>query len=134
MSAAAPERERIDAYLRSPDEVLAALGTDVRNGLSREQALERLEQYGPARSAARSGRGENPGTALDVVDDCAEANLQTGLCQPSPSHAPKAIAALPCSKDLLDAAANAVDWLIPGFKARQRFGFIPAPHGGDGET
>lgn len=46
MSATARERERIDAYLRSPDEVLAALGTDVRNGLSGEQALERLEQYG----------------------------------------------------------------------------------------
>ncbi len=81
----------------------------------------------PEPLAVSSGRGENPGTALDVVDDCDEADLQTGLCQPPPSHAPKAVAALPRSKDLLDAAANAVDRLIPGFKARQRFGFIPAP-------
>ena len=50
------------------------------------------------------------------------------------SHGPKAVAALPRSKDLLDAAANAVERLIPGVKARQRFGFIPAPHGGNGET
>ena len=56
MSATAPERKRIDAYLRSPDEVLAALGTDVRNGLSREQALERLEQYGRNALAAEARR------------------------------------------------------------------------------
>ena len=56
MSPAAPERERVDAYLRSPDEVLAALGTDVRNGLSGEQALERLEQYGRNALAAEARR------------------------------------------------------------------------------
>jgi hypothetical protein len=42
----------------------------------------------------------------------------------SPSHAPNAVAALPGSKDLLDAAANAMDRLIPGLKARQRFSLI----------
>ena len=63
--------------------------------------------------AVSSGRGENPGAGLDVVDDCGEADLQTGLRQPSPSHASKAVAALPGSKDLLNAAANAVDRLIP---------------------
>jgi hypothetical protein len=71
----------------------------------------------PSGGAPRTG--EDPGTALHVVDDCGEADLQTGLCQPSPWHAPKAVAALPRSKDLLDPAANAVDRLIPGFKAHR---------------
>ena len=56
MGPAAPKRERVDVYLRSPDEVLAALGTDVRNGLSGEQALERLEQYGRNALAAEARR------------------------------------------------------------------------------
>jgi hypothetical protein len=68
--------------------------------------------------AVSSGRGENPGTALDVAHDCGEADLQTDFRQSSPSHAPKTVAALPRSKDLLDAAANAVDRLIPSLKAR----------------
>jgi hypothetical protein len=66
----------------------------------------------------------------EVAKLAAEADLQTGLWQPSPPHAPMPVAALPRSKDLFDAAANPVDRLIPGFKARQCFGFIAAPHAG----
>ena len=54
MSATTLERDRIAAYRRSSDEVLAALGTDAQNGLSRGQAQERLEHYGKNELAAET--------------------------------------------------------------------------------
>ncbi|MGA7901550.1 MAG: cation-transporting P-type ATPase, partial [Terrimicrobiaceae bacterium] len=46
MSTAAIQRNQITAYQQAIDEVLAALGTDARRGLSEEEAQARLERYG----------------------------------------------------------------------------------------
>ncbi|MGH9939251.1 MAG: cation-translocating P-type ATPase [Blastocatellia bacterium] len=46
MSAATIERDQITAYQQSVDEVLAALDTDARRGLSEGEARARLERYG----------------------------------------------------------------------------------------
>ena len=78
----------------------------------------------------RSGPSQKSGTALHVVDDCRETDLQTGLRESAPSHVRKAVAAFPRSKDLL----NPVDRPIPGLKAGQRSRLITAPHAGDGDA
>jgi Ca2+-transporting ATPase len=46
MSAARTEGKALEGYLQSADEVLAALGTDARQGLSRDEARARLDTYG----------------------------------------------------------------------------------------
>src|SRR3712207_489585 len=46
MSVAEIQRERAEAYQQSVDEVLTALGTDARRGLSEAEARSRLERYG----------------------------------------------------------------------------------------
>lgn len=46
MSIAAIEPAQEDAYQRSIDDVVLALGTDIRIGLSEEEARKRLERYG----------------------------------------------------------------------------------------
>lgn len=46
MSTAPIKREQIEGYLQTVDEVVAALGTDARQGLGREEARARLGTYG----------------------------------------------------------------------------------------
>ena len=46
MSTAPIERQRIEGYLQSVDEVLSAQGTDAQQGLSRDEARARLDRYG----------------------------------------------------------------------------------------
>ena len=46
MSTATIQRNQITAYQQPVDEVLAALGTDARRGLSEGEARARLERYG----------------------------------------------------------------------------------------
>src|SRR4051812_42327732 len=46
MSAATVPHEHTEAYQQSGEEVLAALGTDPRRGLSEGEARARLERYG----------------------------------------------------------------------------------------
>ncbi|MGH9883090.1 MAG: cation-transporting P-type ATPase, partial [Pyrinomonadaceae bacterium] len=46
MSAAKVQRKATEAYQQRLDEVLAALNTDPRLGLSQAEAQARLEQYG----------------------------------------------------------------------------------------
>ena len=46
MSTATIQRNQITAYQQPVDEVLAALGTDARRGLSEGEARARLESYG----------------------------------------------------------------------------------------
>ena len=46
MSAATIQRDQMTAYQQQVEEVLTALGTDARRGLSEKEALARLERYG----------------------------------------------------------------------------------------
>ena len=46
MSAATIQRDQMTAYQQQGEEVLTALGTDARRGLSEKEALARLERYG----------------------------------------------------------------------------------------
>ena len=46
MGAAPVIHERTEAYQRSVEEILTALGTDARQGLSAGEARARLERYG----------------------------------------------------------------------------------------
>jgi magnesium-transporting ATPase (P-type) len=46
MSAAKVQRKATEAYQQRPDEVLAALNTDARLGLSEAEARARLKEYG----------------------------------------------------------------------------------------
>ena len=46
MGAAPVTHERTEAYQRSVEEILTALGTDARQGLSAGEARARLERYG----------------------------------------------------------------------------------------
>src|SRR5512146_1310563 len=46
MNASGSQQDRIPFYQRPVDEVLAAFDTDMRNGLSEEEARARLEKYG----------------------------------------------------------------------------------------
>lgn len=68
--------------------------------------------------------------ALEVVGDGGEMDLDGGFGETSPSRSAKAVAALPCSEDLLDPTPNAMDRLVPFMELAQRFGFVAAPHAG----
>jgi magnesium-transporting ATPase (P-type) len=46
MSVVQVQRARTEAYQQAAEEVLTALGTDARHGLSAEDARARLAQYG----------------------------------------------------------------------------------------
>jgi Ca2+-transporting ATPase len=52
--AAAPRNDRTDAYRQAVDDVVAALGTDARRGLSTDEARSRLEKFGPNELAAEA--------------------------------------------------------------------------------
>ena len=52
MSDGAKPRDQAPPYRRPVDEVVAALGTDARQGLSREEVRRRLERYGRNELAA----------------------------------------------------------------------------------
>ena len=71
---------------------------------------------------------ENVHGALEVVGDGGEVDLDGGFGETSPSHSAQAVAALPCTEDLLDPAPHPMDRLVPFFELAQRFLFVPAPH------
>lgn len=52
------------------------------------------------------------------------------LGQPSPSHSAQPVAALPCAENLLDAAADTLDGVVPAPQLAQRIIAGPAPHAG----
>lgn len=55
--------------------------------------------------------------------------MQRGFRKPAPSHASQPIATLPSAKDFLDAAANALDPMVPAAELLQRVIARHAPHG-----
>lgn len=70
--------------------------------------------------------------ALEVATDSGQVDLNGGFGEASPPHSAKAVASLPCSEDLLNPAALAMDRLVPFMKFTQRFLLVAAPHdGGD---
>ena len=60
--------------------------------------------------------------------------MNGGLGEATPSHATKAITALPCAEDLFDPTTNPVDRLVPGIEPRQCFSLVASPHGGSDDT
>ena len=72
-------------------------------------------------------RGEDVEGALEVVGDGGEVDLDGGFGETSPSHAAQAVRTLPCSEDLLNPAANAMDRLVPFMELSQRFLFVATP-------
>ena len=87
-----------------------------------------------ARSIALSHRSRDRETAFEVVCGGRETDLQACLGQTAPSHAGKAVAALPGAEDFLDATADAMDRLVPSFEAPGRFRLVSAPHAGGGDA
>ena len=73
---------------------------------------------------------ENVHGALEVVGDGGEIDLDGGFGETSPSHPAQAVAALPCTEDLLDPAPNPMDRLVPFFELAQRLLFVAVPHAG----
>lgn len=73
---------------------------------------------------------QNVHGALEVLGDGGEADLDGGFGEASLSHPAQAIAAFPCTENLLDPPADAMDRLIPLVELAQRFGFVAAPYAG----
>lgn len=67
---------------------------------------------------------------LEVAGDDGETDLDGGFGETSPSHSPAAVAALPCSEDILDPNAQVMDWLVPFLELAQRLMLAAVPHAG----
>ncbi len=57
-------------------------------------------------------------------------NLNGGFDKATPSHPAHAVAALPCSEDLLDPDANPLNRLVPGLEASLYLSFVALSHAG----